>query len=677
MYMKWSNLKIGVFTKIEKILDWGVLPNMEADKKEVLYITNIIALASTICSFFLTSLEYFLITDKFITFNSSLFVLLSASILWLHYKQVLLYTRVYFFSLAGLLSFYYSCVADHEVLSLSLLYLAIGVNSIFAFSYRERTWTLIAIAYSILLFILDLSPLKQFFPHFHIMSVQDKTNLNYLVLGTVILNLFIVTFLIIQRKLKNEQFFLNLKEAELLESPFYDKKEKLELVKSNELLMSEIQTIQKLLEEQSTELTIKNEKIKEITYLLDTVYPNIGYQGKDIVETILPESPTYTQPQQPAWVRSITRFQTYIINKITTLLSLGVTASLDVELQEVTYTINAVALFTILIASSGGIYFFFAGIPIMFVNSFLHAFMCVPVLYFHHKGVLFKTRFIFAIANGLIIFYNTMVVDHQTVQLTIFYLAIAFNSALGFTKKERKWAIGLIIYTIFLIGIEVSPIKHYLPHLHWMPQKDIELFNVAISWEIFISLVTSTLFLNYIQKNKQNILKEAHFNAQKLRLQLEKEKTELIKNNEKLSDEIKKTQNILLLRSQELVEQSEKLTEVTNLIESLNLDTLDGNATPDISHLRLNSDEDWNFLQLHFDKQNQNFSTQFLKKYPNLTHNDVRLAILMKLNLGTKEIAQLLGVSIAAIQKSRYRLKKKLSLNEEEDLSAFLHSFNV
>ena len=55
---------------------------------------------------------------------------------------------------------------------------------------------------------------------------------------------------------------------------------------------------------------------------------------------------------------------------------------------------------------------------------------------------------------------------------------------------------------------------------------------------------------------------------------------------------------------------------------------------------------------------------------PELSPAELRTILLDKMNLNLKEHAEILGVSIDAVKKSRYRLRKKYGLPAEDDLSA-------
>lgn len=86
----------------------------------------------------------------------------------------------------------------------------------------------------------------------------------------------------------------------------------------------------------------------------------------------------------------------------------------------------------------------------------------------------------------------------------------------------------------------------------------------------------------------------------------------------------------------------------------------------------IQGEESWAQFNIYFDQVNQNFTTELLKKHPNLTQNDLRICALTQLNLSTKEIASLLNISAKGVQQSRYRLKKRMELTEEDDLYDYL-----
>ncbi|MDF1694886.1 MAG: hypothetical protein P1U56_03605 [Saprospiraceae bacterium] len=80
----------------------------------------------------------------------------------------------------------------------------------------------------------------------------------------------------------------------------------------------------------------------------------------------------------------------------------------------------------------------------------------------------------------------------------------------------------------------------------------------------------------------------------------------------------------------------------------------------------------WEQFRDRFTQVHKNFESEVKKKYPMLTSNDIRLMMLLKMNLSSKEIANILCISYDGIKKSRYRLRKKIGLSNEESLQTLV-----
>lgn len=88
------------------------------------------------------------------------------------------------------------------------------------------------------------------------------------------------------------------------------------------------------------------------------------------------------------------------------------------------------------------------------------------------------------------------------------------------------------------------------------------------------------------------------------------------------------------------------------------------------------TEEDWTSFKSYFEKVYPNYILQLRSKYPNLTEAEERLFLFIKLNIKTKEAAAILGISPDSVKKTKTRLKKKLELSEEIDLTTFIQCFN-
>lgn len=84
------------------------------------------------------------------------------------------------------------------------------------------------------------------------------------------------------------------------------------------------------------------------------------------------------------------------------------------------------------------------------------------------------------------------------------------------------------------------------------------------------------------------------------------------------------------------------------------------------------NDDDWNRFALYFDQVHNNFLSILKAKFPLLSSTDLKLCAYLRLNLTSKEIAQILNISLKGVEVSRYRIRKKLNLPTETNLYDFL-----
>lgn len=72
------------------------------------------------------------------------------------------------------------------------------------------------------------------------------------------------------------------------------------------------------------------------------------------------------------------------------------------------------------------------------------------------------------------------------------------------------------------------------------------------------------------------------------------------------------------------------------------------------------------------EEMHKNFVSRLLMRCPNLTERERRLAILLRLGLSSKEIAGLMNIETKSIEINRYRLRKKLRIERNENIVQFL-----
>lgn len=87
---------------------------------------------------------------------------------------------------------------------------------------------------------------------------------------------------------------------------------------------------------------------------------------------------------------------------------------------------------------------------------------------------------------------------------------------------------------------------------------------------------------------------------------------------------------------------------------------------------QIDHSEDWDRFQKQFSAIHPEFINQLKHKHPGLTQGDLKVCCYLIMNQSTKEIAQLMSLSIRTIDNRRYRLKKKMKLTSETNLLDYL-----
>jgi tetratricopeptide (TPR) repeat protein len=192
---------------------------------------------------------------------------------------------------------------------------------------------------------------------------------------------------------------------------------------------------------------------------------------------------------------------------------------------------------------------------------------------------------------------------------------------------------------------------------------------LTLALGLFLAIVIGVLFIdNQKRKHRQEKqLLSAEDELQKAELKI---MTDLLEyNQQKLS---LYTEN--LLRKNEIVGQLE--SKLKSVVENASGEFgSEEKLMEDFSGVRILTDDDWEEFKLLFDGVHRGLLERLLISYENLTLAEQRLFLLMKLDLSTKEIANILGVSPESIKKGRYRLKKKLNVLDEQSLQEFISRF--
>ena len=114
--------------------------------------------------------------------------------------------------------------------------------------------------------------------------------------------------------------------------------------------------------------------------------------------------------------------------------------------------------------------------------------------------------------------------------------------------------------------------------------------------------------------------------------------------------------------------------EIAKLTQNKSIPTSDLRGLKHIVEKNKNPDEEWKVFEMSFNKTHDNYLVTLSTQFPGLTTSDLKLAAYIRMNISSKEIAGLMNISSKSIEMARYRLRKKLNLNHDQNLTEFLIS---
>jgi DNA-binding CsgD family transcriptional regulator len=165
-------------------------------------------------------------------------------------------------------------------------------------------------------------------------------------------------------------------------------------------------------------------------------------------------------------------------------------------------------------------------------------------------------------------------------------------------------------------------------------------------------------------------------------LELERSEKELANlKNEKLQSEVEFKTSELASSALNLVQKREFLAKVKDELQRLQKSGKETIEVVEIKKIqRMLTEEDklneqWEQFSIHFDKVHSGFLALLKERYPAINQQELKLCAYLIMNLSSKEIAQLMAISVRGVEISRYRLRKKLQIPTEMNLFEFL--FNI
>ncbi len=172
----------------------------------------------------------------------------------------------------------------------------------------------------------------------------------------------------------------------------------------------------------------------------------------------------------------------------------------------------------------------------------------------------------------------------------------------------------------------------------------------------------------YYKKQREDLLDKAKKESELKELE---SKQVIIKlNNEKLRNDIES-------KNRELASSTMNIIKKNDFLNTIKKELIDGGQKSIFKVVKiidkdLNNTDDWKMFQEAFNNADKKFLKKVKDLHPSLTPNDLRLCAYLRLNLSSKEIAPLLNISPRSVEVKRYRLRKKMDLPHDSNLTNYI-----
>ncbi len=247
-----------------------------------------------------------------------------------------------------------------------------------------------------------------------------------------------------------------------------------------------------------------------------------------------------------------------------------------------------------------------------------------------------------------------------------------FQEALEWTEKEKQGQEKLNrmeqeqIRQNLMIQFDVARKDRKLEML--AKENDIHRLTSSLLWGSVMVLILVAggiiLFLRRLRQRDQILLQT------KVELMKALEEQKIIKEKQ-LKAELELKESKISALGIQMKQKHELMGEVRSRLEK------DPVRDPVLSRLLQNGlvkDKEWDDFNTWFEETNVHFYSRLKTLYPGISANDLRICALIKLNFSIKEMAGVLHISPDSVKTARYRLRKKLGIPTEENLSDFILS---
>jgi hypothetical protein len=188
-----------------------------------------------------------------------------------------------------------------------------------------------------------------------------------------------------------------------------------------------------------------------------------------------------------------------------------------------------------------------------------------------------------------------------------------------------------------------------------------------LTWQAFViyfllllGIILSGIRIFHAELKKQRKLIEFEVRSKKLESELDYKSYELML-----------SMRYLIQKNEILTELQEQITAIKNNSSKYPIKSIH-DMEKIIEEGLKSQTEEWRNTMDNLKLSQQGFFKRLKEKFTELTPHDLRLCLYLRMNFTTKEMAKLLNISTRGVEISRYRLRRKMNLDHDTNLTEYL-----
>lgn len=180
------------------------------------------------------------------------------------------------------------------------------------------------------------------------------------------------------------------------------------------------------------------------------------------------------------------------------------------------------------------------------------------------------------------------------------------------------------------------------------------------------------------KKNEKELLRLRNENLEIEVFTKQSEQEILNLKNENLAKELEAKQTRLSVSLLQSAHKNQFLSDLKNNIQKI--DPKSSNISLEIKKVmreinnEINQEDYWDQFQFNFDEMHKNFIEKLKNSHPQISSNDQRLCCFIRLDLNNREIASILNITVNGVEQTKYRLKKKMALDDKLPLNEYIRN---